>query len=352
MTNQTTFRFGFLVAGLAALLLAGCASDDATTSSSKKSSAKGATTYKVGQPYQIEGQWYYPREDYSYDQTGTASWYGPDFHGGVTANGEIYNQNELTAAHPTLPMPSLVRVSNLENGRSVVVRINDRGPFKDGRIIDVSERAADLLGFKGQGTTRVRVQILPQESKALAQRAMQDSFGYQMASYQQPNVRMSAVSTPMVETQPLPEPAYAPTKMADASASSANMPAISPETIQFARQPPPSDMQETHLPPVVAEPSLARAPAAAMPEPAYAAPSTASSNIYVQAGAFSSRENAMSLQNRLQNIARVELSPMQQSNGQTLYRVRLGPLKSATQADRVFQEVRQAGVSSPRIVAD
>ncbi len=116
--------------------------------------------YKVGTPYQIAGVWYYPREEPDYDQTGIASWYGANFHGRLTANGEIFDRSVISAAHPTLPMPVNVRVTNLDNGRSIVVRINDRGPFVRGRIIDLSEQAADLLGFKLQGLARVRVSFI------------------------------------------------------------------------------------------------------------------------------------------------------------------------------------------------
>ena len=113
--------------------------------------------YKVGNPYQIDGTWYYPREQPDYDETGVASWYGPNFYGQRTANGEVYNAGDLTAAHRTLPMPVNVRVTNLDNGKSMVLRVNDRGPYAKGRIIDVSEQAAKLLGFYGIGTARVRV---------------------------------------------------------------------------------------------------------------------------------------------------------------------------------------------------
>ena len=116
--------------------------------------------YKIGNPYQIAGVWYYPREEPDYDQTGIASWYGSDFHGRLTANGEVFDRTIISAAHPTLPMPVNVRVTNLDNGRSIVVRINDRGPFVRGRIIDMSEHAAQLLGFKNQGLARVRVSFI------------------------------------------------------------------------------------------------------------------------------------------------------------------------------------------------
>ena len=120
----------------------------------------GGGLYKVGNPYQIDGTWYYPREQPDYDETGVASWYGPNFYGQRTANGEVYNAGDLTAAHRTLPMPVNVRVTNLDNGKSIVLRVNDRGPYAKGRIIDVSEQAAKLLGFYGIGTARVRVTYL------------------------------------------------------------------------------------------------------------------------------------------------------------------------------------------------
>ena len=152
-----------LVALMVAALLAACASPpkpvvDDPVAKGRQTAAGGI--YKIGTPYKIEGLWYYPQEDPNYDRIGIASWYGPKFDGRRTANGEIFDMRLLTAAHPTLPMPVRARVTNLENGRSVVVRINDRGPFAKDREIDMSERAAEMLGFKEQGTTKVRVQYL------------------------------------------------------------------------------------------------------------------------------------------------------------------------------------------------
>lgn len=117
-------------------------------------------SYRIGNPYQIGGTWYYPSENARYDAIGVASWYGREFRGNSTANGERFDPRRLTAAHTTLPLPVLVRVSNLDNGRSIILRVNDRGPFVNGRIIDVSEAAAEELGFKDQGTARVRVRFV------------------------------------------------------------------------------------------------------------------------------------------------------------------------------------------------
>ncbi|MEM7044081.1 MAG: septal ring lytic transglycosylase RlpA family protein [Pseudomonadota bacterium] len=119
-----------------------------------------ASSVKIGKPYQINGEWYFPRMVDRYREIGVASWYGVPFHGRKTANGETYNMHGMTAAHPTLPLPSVARVTNLENGRTITVRINDRGPFAKRRIIDLSRRAAWELGFKDQGTAKVEVVYL------------------------------------------------------------------------------------------------------------------------------------------------------------------------------------------------
>jgi rare lipoprotein A len=121
---------------------------------------RGGGRYQVGSAYKIAGRWYEPKEDPDYDEVGLASWYGNSFHGRLTANGEIFDSASLSAAHPTLPLPSYVRVTNLDNDRSVIVRVNDRGPFSHDRLIDVSERTADLLGFRRSGTAKVRVQYV------------------------------------------------------------------------------------------------------------------------------------------------------------------------------------------------
>jgi rare lipoprotein A len=136
---------------LGLLVLAGCQSGHR---------GGGAGHFKVGEPYQVNGEWYYPRLVSHYREIGVASWYGQPFHGRRTANGEIYDMHGMTAAHPTLPLPSFARVTNLANGRSVTVRVNDRGPFAKRRIIDLSRRAAWELGFKDQGTAEVEVVFL------------------------------------------------------------------------------------------------------------------------------------------------------------------------------------------------
>ncbi len=124
--------------------------------------------FKVGNPYLIDGVRYVPKVDPEYDETGIASWYGKQFHGKATANGETYDMEALTAAHKTLPMPSRVRVTSLENDKELILRVNDRGPFVGDRIIDVSRRAARELGFMNKGTARVRVEVLDSPAFAAA----------------------------------------------------------------------------------------------------------------------------------------------------------------------------------------
>jgi rare lipoprotein A len=121
---------------------------------------KGGGVYRVGKPYVVAGETYVPQENRHYSAEGLASWYGDDFHGRLTANGEVFDMDGLSAAHPTLPMPCYARVTNLANRRSIVVRVNDRGPYEANRLIDVSVRAAQLLGFHGNGVARVRVEYV------------------------------------------------------------------------------------------------------------------------------------------------------------------------------------------------
>jgi rare lipoprotein A len=150
---------------------------------------------KVGNPYEINGIKYKPQVQPNYDSVGIASWYGDDFHGNITSNGEVFDKQELTAAHATLPMPSFVEVTNLENGNKIVVRVNDRGPFKSGRIIDLSERAAELLGFKNKGTAKVRVKVLDVNANAQAKNSSTISKANNQATA---NVQ-NAIDCPVVE---------------------------------------------------------------------------------------------------------------------------------------------------------
>lgn len=305
------------------LLLTACGSD--RRSAPRTSGDSSAGYYKVGQPYQVKGVWYYPKEDFSYDETGIASWYGEDFHDKKTANGEIYNKNELTAAHATLPMPSLARVTNLENGRSLVVRINDRGPFSGARIIDMSQRSAQLLGFEKQGTAKVRVQVLADESKAIAD-AMRRYGGPSPQTVQVASADNSVAALPVygdkVTSQPL-EPlsthAALPQPLEPAPPTVAQVKAIM-KTIQ--------PVQEVHQLEV-----------------------TGSQQIFVQAGAFTKIENATRLQQKLASIGQVRVANAD-VKGVRFYRVRLGPVESVALADKLLNKVVQAGHREARIIVD
>jgi rare lipoprotein A len=171
--GRVAIRAGAAVA--ACLCLANCASQDkfarrvdpkyGVTSSPRvvadgDSVPKGGGVYRVGKPYVVAGRTFTPEEDTNYKAEGLASWYGRDFHGRLTANGEVFDQESITAAHPTLPMPSYVRVTNLRNKKSLIVRVNDRGPFHGDRVIDLSHKSAQLLGFKDNGVARVRVEYV------------------------------------------------------------------------------------------------------------------------------------------------------------------------------------------------
>ncbi len=162
-TQQATL----LIAALTCtMMVTGCGSRQYYSSISKRPPASATKTsqstghHKIGRPYTINGRTYVPRHEPDYNRVGVASWYGQDFHGRQTANGEIYDKNALSAAHPTLPLPSYVRVTNLENGVSRVVRVNDRGPFVAGRIIDLSLQTARELNFASRGLAKVRVEYV------------------------------------------------------------------------------------------------------------------------------------------------------------------------------------------------
>ena len=121
---------------------------------------KGGGRFQVGKPYKVRGKWYYPKEQAGYVKTGKASWYGASFHGRLTANGEVYDMFGLSAAHPTFPLPSYARVTNMKTGSTVMVRVNDRGPYAEGRVMDLSSRAAELLGYKQDGIGDIKVEYV------------------------------------------------------------------------------------------------------------------------------------------------------------------------------------------------
>lgn len=263
--------------------------------------------FKVGKPYSVGGTVYRPTETYDYSESGIASWYGPGFHGKKTASGERYDQGELTAAHRTLQMPSLVRVTNLSNGSSVIVRVNDRGPFAKGRIIDVSEKAAKLLGMIGTGTAKVRVDLLAEESRAIADAAKRGQ-DIRNTSY-----ALNAGRQPVMTDASMPR-GVAPQEQSLAEAASADNVHGHYTNGRFY-----PDAVATQVPVVP-------------------------TNIYVQAGAFGVEENAQKLSVKLSSIAHAVVEPVNYS-GRTLYKVKLGPLPSVREADSVLTRVLASGHS-------
>jgi rare lipoprotein A len=198
---------------------------------------EGGGRYQIGKPYAVAGKWYEPKHDPDYDREGMASWYGAKFHGRLTANGEVFDIADLSAAHPTLPLPSYVRVTNIENDRSLIVRVNDRGPYAHDRLIDVSERAAKLLGFQKRGMARVRVEYV---DKAPLDGGDET---FLLASYQGPaldvpveaEVMLASAAAP--QRLPAPEPAV---RLASAAAHAPPVPAERPaetRAVAFAASP-------------------------------------------------------------------------------------------------------------------
>lgn len=290
--------------------------------------AQQSGTYKVGNPYQIDGKWYKPQEAYEFEETGIASWYGAEFHGKRTANGEIFDKNELTAAHRTLQMPSFVRVTNLENGRSIVVRVNDRGPFKRGRVMDVSSKAADLLGFKNKGTAKIKLQVLTEESKQLAQAAMrgEDTRGTEVALNQgrAPQYQgASVLATKAPSAVPTQQPGY----------QTASLGGVQRENLPLL--PMPAHIAHGQMYPDHVVMNMPVTP----------------TNIYVQAGSFTNPDNATHLADKLRAYGPVRIAQAH-VQGRQFYRVRIAA-SDVDSADLILDRlVREAGQDKAIIVVD
>lgn len=298
-----------------ALLINGCAETQFVIHGAKKliqTQKKSETLpktqgiYKIGQPYRIENTWYYPAENFNYVETGIASWYGPKFHGKKTANGEIYDMNTLTAAHRTLPMPCAVRVLNLQNGRSLMLRVNDRGPFARGRIIDVSRRAAQLLGFHRAGTARVRVEIIADQSQRLKLAALRGVIPIN------DKIKATGVGNRPVERQSL---------------NSQNIPTKSKTPPTSIRSP--SKVQTT----------------------VKNLPISETSHLYIQAGAFIGFANASKVRTELSQYGAAWLNEVK-IGSQTFYRVRIGPIQQTSRADAILSKIISAGFPKARIIVD
>jgi rare lipoprotein A len=260
----------------------------------------------VGKPYQVSGRWYYPAYDPDYAVVGVASWYGVPFHGRKTANGEVFDRHRVSAAHPTLPLPSIVRVTNLANQRQMELRVNDRGPFVGDRVIDLSQAAARELGFERRGTTQVRVEFV----------RLADGY----AEPQRP--------------QPTP----------------AQVVAVAKQDVAPAAQTAPLAPVHREVVPVGAAPTLARADALAQPRAVTYATAQGCLDVgYIQVGAFVEPERAVRLARQLDAAIALPVSADPPSSDRYA-RVRLGPIGDQRQADEALHWLHQSGFANAFLV--
>jgi len=254
--------------------------------------------YKIGKKYNVGGRYYYPKKNLKYNKTGIASWYGPKFHGKLTANGEIYNQYALTAAHKTLPLPSAVKVTNLKNKKSLILRINDRGPFVNDRIIDLSSRAADILDLKKEGTGLVRVQVLRDKSIILEKLAKLGSFPEisELNKTEFPNITI-------------------PTKVEVKIKDTKNKKIIS-KKINY-------DLKNLNK----------------------------EYKIYIKLASFSSNKNAELMKRKVSYIEKVKIYEIHKIN-KTLYQVKAGPFSSVERVDELYSLLLKKGMQGAKIIIE
>ena len=267
----------------------------------------GGGKYQVGNPYQVAGRTFTPHEQPGYDKTGIASWYGEAFHKRKTSNGEWFDMNTLTAAHATLPLPSYALVTNLDNGRKVIVRINDRGPFVDTRIIDLSKKAADVLGYRDRGKTHVRV-------KLIGPAPLQDSGQHMMALNQAMN---NGASLSQIASIANGSNASAPTQVAEQA------------PLKRKYQTEEATVQQAD----VTEPAV-------MPN---------SAGYIVRVGVFHSLENATAAYQAFADFGPTQIVKAVGANG-PLYRVQIGPLDNKADARTALENAVSSGYEDARIV--
>lgn len=294
-------RFGRWLVVLGGLLVVGCGSTP------PEGVSPAAGHYKLGNPYQIAGRWYYPSYDPSYTAVGVASWYGHPFHGRATANGELFDRDKPSAAHPTLPLPSIVRVTNLATQRQLELRVNDRGPFVGDRIIDLSQAAARALGFEQQGTTEVRVEFV----------ALADALGTPPQPTSAPSVRMAAVQAATVAAQPVPAGARQPS----------DAPAIRTAALHVA---PPADQPRAEY------------------RAAGAAPDKRCTG-FIQVGAFTEPDRAVRLAKELDAAVALPVSADLPSIDRYA-RVRLGPIGDPGEAEAALRWLHRIGHANAFLV--
>jgi rare lipoprotein A len=281
---------------------------------------QGDAVYRLGKPYKVNGVWYFPAENPRYDEIGYASWYGAEFHNKRTANGEIFDKNRLTGAHKTLPLPSVVRVTNIENNKSVILRINDRGPFTSDRLIDVSEHASKLLQFPDKGVTRVRVEILPEESKVAVQQTSRRGRSAVGSLPEQKTQMVEKLSQPqgkdaILIAEAIPEEVSSSTEIKEETIDLFDAPASSTE---------------------IAEPPLV-------------ASVTSGNPIYIQVGIFRKQENAENTVKKVTSIGPAN-SWLSDVGGKVLYRVQVGPFNDAGEAHKALAQIKEQGLPDAYIM--
>ena len=282
----------------------------------------GGGRYHLGDPYQVAGVWFTPKEQPNYDKKGVASWYGEDFNRRRTSNGEYFDMNRLTAAHATLPLPSYVKVTNLENGREVVVRVNDRGPFVDTRIMDLSKAAADALGYKNKGMAKVRLQYIgpaPLNDKAGA--------------------HLMAMNTELERGTPLRKMiAQAERHKGRGYSGQTEVAEATPKKKLFAPAPPAKIETVAYAAPAP-EPAPVQQEQAAAGEISY----------FVQLGSFADSGNAARAREQFAAVWPVQFIELSGATG-PIYRVRLGPIADGGDAETALADAQSAGFSDARLV--
>jgi rare lipoprotein A len=301
----------FLFMALGCLALSGCGQEEPPAAPAEP----GKGSYVLGAPYQAGGTWYYPAADFSYDETGFATVYGADGNKSTTTNGDVFDPNIASGAHHTLALPSIVQVTNLDNGRSIQLRLNDRGPPVPNRILELSRRAAQLLGVDQSGTAKVRIRVLVTESIQAQSIAKHNGGG-------------------VAEDVPAP-------------------PAVPRGTLHEETLPPPgSDAQPQPVSKPPPPPRVAAEPPPAVPVEAVSlVPVRTNQQIFIQAGAFSNGDNARRMKSRLDPLGPVTVG-LARINGVDVFRVRLGPIGSIGEADRLLSRAVGAGAADAKIVID
>ncbi len=353
---------------LLVLFLSSCAETVFLAHLTKQIPESSTTQFKVGNPYKIAGKTYTPKESYTHKETGIASWYGPNFHGKMTANGETYDMYALTAAHRTLQIPSIVKVTNLENGRSIKVRINDRGPFAHERVIDMSKRGAELLGFLEQGTARVRVEVLPLESQIVAQAAKEGKkinvnetlrlarlYNKEKATKVASNDVLA--SSNGVRGEPLTlsnkQEMDILQKQAEPFQSVTTVNPVEVETLS-----PSTPLELADLPSTKNTDSFSELMDTVSEKDAtdhindVEVEAVKPSNLFIQAGSFSSKDNAYKLADRIKKYGNTSVQEAL-VNDRTFYRVRVGPLDTVNVADETLAKMwQEQHLQDSRIIVD